>query len=76
MTVDYADGMDQTSRIIPAVALDGLLVDPAPKTLQSFRSLLAGKQIDRVKTVRFSTEAPWFFGGVDYRVTTVSYAKP
>lgn len=76
MTVDYADGTDQTFRIIPAVALDGLLVDPAPKTLQSFRSLLAGMPADRAKTVRFSTDAPWVFSGVDYRVTTVSYAKP
>jgi hypothetical protein len=77
MTIDYADGSAETYRIIPAVALDGLLVDPAPKTLEAFRALLAGTPVDRVKAVRFSTAAPWCFATtVGYRVTTVSYAKP
>lgn len=77
MTVDYDDGKNETHRIIPAVALDGLLVNPAPRSLEGLRALVAGAPVDRARAIRFSTGAPWFFsGGVDYRVTTVPYAKP
>ncbi|HEY1977150.1 MAG TPA: hypothetical protein VGG89_11415 [Candidatus Baltobacteraceae bacterium] len=77
MNVDYGDGDNASLRIIPAVARDGMLIDPVPKDVRSLRSLLAGNPVDRVRAVTFSAEVPaCFIDDIGYRVTTVKYAKP
>ncbi|MBV8375252.1 MAG: hypothetical protein JO302_07050 [Candidatus Eremiobacteraeota bacterium] len=76
MVARYEDGSSNSFRVLPGVSGDGILVNPVPKNLPGVLALLRGRSADRVRSVQFSTLAPWLFTPqISYRLEERSYLK-